>query len=750
MEQYLAYFDEANSNVPCFLAIGNHDTGIYYHNAQKDGKVYTMTGAYLYNLFTKKSESENTVFGDRTYGGYCYRDFPDKKLRVFLLNTSEKLVSKQTDGATYGAQRLWLAQKILELNQKSDARQWKFLTMSHYPADYGNTMPLSQLIKAYLDGTSISIVDADDATNETISFEGKNSARFIAHFHGHIHNFLTSKMYVDGASQSESIQYDGRRVATPNIQFDRENTYTTVGDRKEIYFGQSTSWGKAANTANGTSFVVNVIDPQKEEINSFCYGAGYNRKISYGLTEYCNVTYKLMGVESSEKATSVIKGDAYNTTLTKLSDEHQFREVKVIMGIYDISDRYNSNTGVLDIPEVTGDITIKAWAAVLPKNFTDRLPLAQELNSTSPYNGIGYKEGVYLSSGVDTNSAGYYSTGFIPAIAKQTVRLDNIGFVNGDRKSRIYIYDANKLPVRSKSGSMAAFGADTISKTEGLNPVFNEDGYLTEFTLDHSYCYVDQDKKKESAMHYFRICGKYIGEDSAIAIDEKISYGTPVYDVTYRLVNFSSTNNVQNAKQGTSYETYIGKVGDIYDVRTVKVTMGGKDVTEQCYYKDTYSDTGRIYISKVTGDVFIIAIASDKYNSLFVSQDINGEIYNGKGYQEDTYLSSGEAKKKAGVATTGFIEVGYKALVNLKKLVLNRGDDYSRIACYDSDKNFVDTLAVSDMIAAEGSIHFDNNGNLVFFNIRKEIWRYIRICTSYEITNESEIIVQLAEGGGDW
>ena len=33
----------------------------------------------------------DTVFGGEENGGYCYRDFADKKLRVIMLNTSEQM-----------------------------------------------------------------------------------------------------------------------------------------------------------------------------------------------------------------------------------------------------------------------------------------------------------------------------------------------------------------------------------------------------------------------------------------------------------------------------------------------------------------------------------------------------------------------------------------------------------------------------------------------------------------------------------
>lgn len=147
------YLDESYKGLPKFCAIGNHDTGIYYHNAQiaagKSG-VFTESGQWLYEKFTALSESSDTVVGGKENGGYCYRDFADKRLRVFLLNTSEALVKNQDDSCTLGSQRIWFAKALLELNTKSDASQWSFLVLSHYPADYGGTMPLSELLKAYV------------------------------------------------------------------------------------------------------------------------------------------------------------------------------------------------------------------------------------------------------------------------------------------------------------------------------------------------------------------------------------------------------------------------------------------------------------------------------------------------------------------------------------------------------------------------------------------------------------------------
>ena len=647
MEDYLSFFDEANSDLPCFLAIGNHDTGIYYHNAQADGNVHTMTGAYLYELFTSKSASENTVFGGVENGGYCYRDFPDKKLRVFLLNTSEKLVDLQKDQAMYGAQRLWFANALIDLNTKSDASQWKFLTLAHYPADYGNTMPLSQLLKAYIEGISFNITDPNsgyyvgDKTNATVSFAGKNSARFIAHFHGHIHNFLYSKMYVDGSSYSEAVQYDGVRVCIPNAQFNRENTYDTVGDRTSISFKDANTYLKTANTKNGTSFVVNVIDPKEEVIHSFCFGAGYDRLIGYGVTRYYLVTYNLTNFQSSETVVGVEENASYSTVLTKASDEHEVMTITVTMGGKDVTSSVYSD-GVINIPKVTGDIVITARAQ-LKANFTNQIPISKALDSDAIYNGKGYKESTYVSS---TGADGNYASGLIPATKGDVIRLEDVRFVSGDEYSRICLYDANKEKLAN-----AIFGGSNLGTAAGFNAVFDGDGYLTEFTLNHTYC---------NSMAFFRIGGQYIGDDSVITKNEKISYGTPVYDIASTLNFVTSSNTVSTIKQGETYSaTLTPETG--YTLTTVTVTMGGVDVTGTVY------SNGVITISNVTGDIEITATASKPITYTNVLKTaytpptannitpIDTSVFDGVGYRNGVRLSGWTLSSNADYVATGVI-----------------------------------------------------------------------------------------------
>ena len=438
---------EADGGFPCFRAIGNHDTGIYYHNQQiADGEtgVFTESGEYLYNTFTALAMSDNTVFGGVENGGYCYRDFPEKKLRVFLLNTSESLVKSQTDYATLGSQRKWFANALVNLNSKSDAANWQWILLSHYPADLGETLPLSSVIKAYVEGTSISI-SVEDGTSSTVSFAGKNAAKLIAQFHGHIHNFLTSKLY--SRVNGNLVQYDAWRVAIANGQYKRENYYNVFAG---IDFSEPTDYLKTADSVQETSFVVNVIRPDEQKIYSFCYGAGYDRVIGYAATVYYSVSTSLTNVTLTGGAISVEKGQPYTATLS-ITDGYEMSNVKITMGGSDItSSVYTASTGVISISAVTDNVVVTASAVLVPR-YTNQIPISTDVDG-SVYNGKGYSTGTLSSSGA-VNADEYYSvTGFIPCKSGDVLHFSGVNNDNATSYCRISLYTSAKVHIATING----------------------------------------------------------------------------------------------------------------------------------------------------------------------------------------------------------------------------------------------------------------------------------------------------------
>lgn len=672
---------ESHANLPCFHAIGNHDTGLYYHNnmiSAGNTSVYTETGENLYNKFTSLSESADTVISGEEHGGYCYRDFADKKLRVFLLNTSEYHVYNQTDGGTLGSQRLWFANALLDLNSKVDASEWGYIVLCHYPADYGNALPLSELLGAYVKGTTIQIV-LENGTSTTVSFSGNNGAKFIAQFHGHVHNFITSKLH--STATGNLAQFDGWRMCIPNGQYNRENYYTTSNG---INFAEDTSYLKTANTANDTAFVINVINPSEEKIYSFCYGAGYDRVIGYGSVTYYSVSRTLTNVTTNNTAVSIEEGKSFSETIT-LNSGYDMQTITVTMGGVDIS---SSAISIVDgsyqisISEVTGNVMITAKAQARP-NFTNLVPYSINSDGSDYYvDGDGYDDDMYIkSNGTLSSQTGYTTTGFIPVTAgAKTIRMAGEGISVDSEYTRFAFYNSNfELIV---ANPYRHFGANQYHGT-----LVEENSTLITFVMDNN-------TNGQNGV-YLRICTKGDGENLIVTVDEEITYGGMgssdaeiTHAVVQNLSNVTSSNTSANVKDGDSFSATL-TANSGYELGTVVVTMGGLDVTSSAY------SNGVISISSVTGNIVITATANTvalKYtNQLPISIDSSGNVYNSTGYKADTYLSYGAEGTRSGVYTSGFIPCKAGDTLYFKNCTIQAEQSNHRFGYYKSDKTHLFT-----------------------------------------------------------
>lgn len=254
-----ADIDEAFAGIPQLRTLGNHDS-LQYSKAQ-NGSVLSVSELYslcgIYNT--------GATMGSTTEG-YCYRDFDSKKLRVICLNTAENSEKEYVSDA----QKLWFANVLKAVGAKTG---WNVLILSHHPLDWGGVCILSNIVKAYVDGGSITI------GSNTVNFSGSNSATILAAIHGHVHCFKAAKL--NSIANGTGTEYNVWRVATPNMCFARNNEYGQNGNAEYygIEFGETTTYNKTANSAKDTAFVVNVCNPSQQKVYSFCYGAGYDREI---------------------------------------------------------------------------------------------------------------------------------------------------------------------------------------------------------------------------------------------------------------------------------------------------------------------------------------------------------------------------------------------------------------------------------------------------------------------------------------
>ena len=106
------------------------------------------------------------------------------------------------------------------------------------------------------------------------------------------------------------------------------------------------------------------------------------------------ITHSLTNVSINNTSKYANKGDSYIASVT-VGNGYQLDSVVVAMGGVDITDSAYSE-GLITIPSVTGDIVITATASALV-TYTNLVPTSIESDG-SIYNGIGYKDGGYLSS----------------------------------------------------------------------------------------------------------------------------------------------------------------------------------------------------------------------------------------------------------------------------------------------------------------------------------------------------------------
>jgi hypothetical protein len=278
------------------------------------------------------------------------------------------------------------------------------------------------ILNAYINGTNGSIT-ADGAT-VSFNFSGKNGANILGTVHGHTHNLINGKV-----GDNEII-----RLGTPNGCYGRNNEYgsSAYGEDFRTKYGETTTYSKIANTAKDTAFVINVWDLEHKCVNSICYGAGYDRTLSWAGIKYYSIKNTLINVTTDNVAISVAEGSSYTATLS-VANVYALKSVVVTMGGVDITETAVVNN-TINISNVTGNIIITATAT---KPAVNLVPTALDLDLEGVYNnGRGYKNGVYVSSSslADGSDNNCVATGLIeyaitetsaPTIYIKGITLDN-------------------------------------------------------------------------------------------------------------------------------------------------------------------------------------------------------------------------------------------------------------------------------------------------------------------------------------
>lgn len=443
--------------------------------------------------------SEGVTWGDKN-GGYFYRDFADKKLRIICVNTTETGNSNLTVSNT---QYSWFI-GALDLSAKSDASEWQILVLSHHPLDwYSSSYVFCYILEAYKAGSSWS------SGGISCNFAGKNSATLIGNIHGHIHNLLTD--YINKGNVVNPNPTKVLRICTPEACIGRANQYD--GAWKE-----PTGYDKTKNGAKDTSFVVYCIDLNTQRVKAFCYGAGYDREISYApvVPTVYNIASDLTNCTASGADTIVEEGTA--TITISANNGYELPDTITVSGA---SYTWDKSTGTVVLSNPTSNVTVTVVAVATKPKYTNQIPMSINADGSQfvGTNGEdGYKTGYRLnSSGTETTTTSTTNavTGYIPCTPTSVIRFKNMTMnYNTSNGAYVAFYDASFTKLTSQkiqNGIQTGNRGLTFDASGNLEQVSNPSTFVANYVTGVA-----------STIKYIRVSADAITPSSILTVDEEI------------------------------------------------------------------------------------------------------------------------------------------------------------------------------------------------------------------------------------
>lgn len=277
-------FSNSFRTQPVAWLMGNHE--INYDETRdetlEENELYSYIGAG--SVFMQRDVN----CPEKNYG---YIDFPNQQIRMICLNTADTLTTfTPVDGADFKSEWIsqeqlqWLANTALDFSDKPNAAEWGIVICSHHPLNYHQNIKIAlKILEAYKSGESgnisenISVEGVNYSVSVSYDFSTGEKAEVICNIHGHSHNFKYEKI---GSTTDKWLW----RLCVPNVCVGRENECASWSQDFGEFdtSGNPVYYEKTPDTAKGTSFCSITIDRETEKIYAHCFGAGYDREISYG------------------------------------------------------------------------------------------------------------------------------------------------------------------------------------------------------------------------------------------------------------------------------------------------------------------------------------------------------------------------------------------------------------------------------------------------------------------------------------
>lgn len=269
-------------NIPAVWLRGNHENNGYAGQR--------LTRQEIFNRVARQQQTLPGFVSNPAdpYGCYGYLDFPNSRVRLVCVNTSDNDamgISETAEGNCAdlinchniaAPQLQWISDTALDLSDKEEAGKWTVLVLSHIPvysADswYNshsytdaagdswecNVVNLETVMAAWRDGGSFSVtVNGETAAAD---FSGRTAAGHILFVsgHGHCMNHLSHNGFL--------------YITCPNLC----NNGEKAGFDEVVYTKE------AAGTAGETAFTVLTVDSANGKAYAWAYGAGVDRELEF-------------------------------------------------------------------------------------------------------------------------------------------------------------------------------------------------------------------------------------------------------------------------------------------------------------------------------------------------------------------------------------------------------------------------------------------------------------------------------------
>lgn len=678
------YIDEAFRGLIQFRTVGNHDCLGYSYS--QNGVALTLEELYQY--IGKYNDDGVTVMGSTT-SGYCYRDFANKNLRVICLNTADVPVPTSGAESCSDAQKKWFADTLI-----STPQDYGILILSHHPLDWGSIMPVSHILRAYVEEQS-----SINIGGTTYSFINKNKSAWVLQIHGHVHTFTVDNIHWNDSGTG--VPYDVKRIACPCTNFYRTNEYGTNSGTEYygIEFGTpGDTQSKVAGGAKDTAFCVYVINPSEQKVYAICYGAGYDREVFWGE----NIV-AVTGISFESNGSTLTVGGT--VTLTPIIVPSNATNQSVIWT--------SSNSSVASVSNGTitalaiGNATITATTRdggftasysvvveAVPVEPINEIPTSMTVvnpyDATNIYNGVGYKNNTKLGSGGggDTAATGYVATGVfhIPSPANiNYIYVRGVDIDTSDSGCRYAIFGPNSTYESYGTASGNTWTSAWFTSVEKLGTLYYR--IACNKTWATSYLI--------SKERYIRFSFKGTGDHLFVSfenpiIDQYYPWGSTVYYTVNNSLNHTTSNNAATLiAEGASY-TAILTPDSGYMIDSVSIMMNNTDVTSTVWDSSNHV----ISIASVTGNITITAtsVVGVSYTNLVpTSTDANGNVYNSTGYKIGYRLnSSGNEAESSGSIVSGFMPYNGEVIRSAYfggSSTLTWGGNY--IGLYNASKGFI-------------------------------------------------------------